>query len=233
MRDAERGVEAGRREAASIGGELAAVNHFLRGQETAPGGARTLADELEVDSGYEFALAAALDGRLRAAVVTDRGAAGSLLDRAGTDGGRALVAPDGAASEPPAPGTAPAGGERLLDRVRGDGAALALARTLLADTWVVESMEDLSEAFTGIAVTRSGRVWSARSREVRQAAAVGEERVLAERNRRQGLVEKSEQAVQAEHRARGVLAAGDRALRRRRQRLRAGDRRAPRRRSRP
>ncbi len=206
VRDAERGVEAARREAASIGGELAAVNHFLRGQETAPGGARTLADELEVDSGYEFALAAALDGRLRAAVVTDRGAAGSLLDRAGTDGGRALVAPDGAASATPAPGAAPADGELLINRVRGDGSALALARTLLADTWVVESIEDLSEAFTGIAVTRSGRVWSARSREVRQAAAVGEERVLAERNRRQGLVETSERAVQAEHRARGVLA---------------------------
>ena len=77
VRDAERGVEAARREAASVGGELAAVNHFLRGQETAPGGARTLADALEVDSGYEFALAAALDGRLRAAVV-DRSRRGGV-----------------------------------------------------------------------------------------------------------------------------------------------------------
>ncbi len=206
VRDAERGVEAARREAASVGGELAAVNHFLRGQETAPGGARTLADELEVDSGYEFALAAALDGRLRAAVVTDRGAAASLLDRAGNDGGRALVAPDDAVSAAPASGAAPAGGEHLLGRVRGAGPALALARTLLADTWVVDSIEELPEAFSGIAVTRSGRVWSAQNREVRQAAAVGEERVLAERNRRQTLLEKSELAVQAEHRARGVLA---------------------------
>ena len=206
VRDAERGVEAARREAASVGGELAAVNHFLRGQETAPGGARTLADELEVDSGYEFALAAALDGRLRAAVVTDRGAAASLLDRAGNDGGRALVAPEDAAPAAAAPGVTPAGGELLIERVRGGGPALALARTLLADTWVVDSIDELPETFRGIAVTRSGRVWSARSREVRQAAAVGEERVLAERNRRQALVEQSEQAVQAEHRARGMLA---------------------------
>lgn len=207
VREAERGVEAARREAASIGGELAAVNHFLRGQETAPGGARTLADTLEVDSGYEFALAASLDGRLRAAVVSDREAAATILDRAGNEGGRALVAPDSApTADLPAPGPAPAGGERLLDHVRGDGPALALARTLLADAWVVETLENLPGAFAGIAVTRSGRVWSARSREVRQAAAVGEERVLAERNRRQALIERSEAAVQAEHAARGVLA---------------------------
>ena len=209
VREAERGVEVARREAAGVGGELAAVNHFLRGQQTAPGGARTLADELEVDSGYEFALAAALDGRLRAAVVTDRAEATSLLDRAGHDGGRALVAPEPAGGGAPAgvtPGAAPAGGERLLDRVRGDGSALTLARTLLADTWVVESIDDLPATFTGIAVTRSGRVWSSRSREVRQAAAVGEERVLAERNRRQALLERSEQAVQAEQQARGTLA---------------------------
>ena len=209
VRDAERGVEAARREAASVGGELAAVNHFLRGQQTAPGGARTLADELEVDSGYEFALAAALDGRLRAAVVTERGAATSLLDRAGNDGGRALVAPDGPGHANPVaarPAAAPLGGELLIDRVRGDGAALALARTLLAETWVVESIDELQDGFTGIAVTKAGRVWSSRSREVRQAANVGEERVLAERNRRQGLVEKSERAAQAEQQARAVLA---------------------------
>ncbi len=206
IREAERAVEAARREAASIGGELAAVNHFLRGQQTAPGGARTLADELEVDSGYEFALAAALDGRLRAAVVTDRGAAATLLDRAGNDGGRALVAPHDLAPASPGSGASPPGGELLIDRVRGDGAALALARTLLADTWVLDAIDELPETFTGIAVTKTGRVWSSRSREVRQAANVGEERVLAERNRRQGLIDNSEQAAQAEQHARAVLA---------------------------
>ena len=91
LREAERAVEAARREAARVGGELAACNQFLRSQTAAPGGAAMLADQLEVDPGYELAVAAALDGRLRAAVLADRGAAGALLDRAGADGGRALV----------------------------------------------------------------------------------------------------------------------------------------------
>ena len=92
VREAERGLEAARREAARVGGELAAVNQFLRSQQSSPGAAATLADQLEVDSGYELALAAALDGRLRAAVVSDLPAAAALLDRSGSDGGRALVA---------------------------------------------------------------------------------------------------------------------------------------------
>ena len=91
LREAERSVEAARREAARVGGELAACNQFLRTQTAAPGGAAVLADELKVDPGYEVAVAAALDGRLRAAVLDDRSAAGTLLDRAGADGGRALV----------------------------------------------------------------------------------------------------------------------------------------------
>ena len=95
VREAERGIEATRREAARVGGELAAVNQFLRSQQSSPGGAATLADQLEVDSGYELALAAALDGRLRAAVVSDLPAASVLLDRSGSDGGRVLVADPG------------------------------------------------------------------------------------------------------------------------------------------
>jgi chromosome segregation protein len=204
VRHGERAVEAARREAARIGAELAAVNQFLRGQEASAGGASTLADELEVDSGYELALAAALDGRLRAAVVSDRAAAGALLDRAGGDGGRALVAP-GPEVSTRVNGTGPAAGDRLLDHVRGHGGALALARVLLADAWVVESIDGLPEAFAGLAVTRGGRVWSGRSRELRQAPAVGEERVLAERNRREQLLQASERAVQAEHSARAEL----------------------------
>ncbi len=88
--------------------------------------------------------------------------------------------------------------ERLADHVRGRPAAVALARTLLRDTWVVRSLEQVPETFAGVAVTRGGRVWSAPSREVRQAPALGEERVLAERNRRERLVDASEAAVQAE-----------------------------------
>jgi chromosome segregation protein len=209
VREAERAVEAARREAARVGGELAAANQFLRHHAGAPHGAAALADELDVDSGCELAVAAALDGRLRAAVVDDRGAGASLLDRVGADGGRTLVVgeeeeahpgPGVGAASPPAPGAV-----ALLEHVRASGRALALARALLRDTWLVEDLEQVAPAFEGVAVTRTGRVWSARSRELRQAPAVGEDRVLAERNRRDQLVAGSERAAQAEVAARAVV----------------------------
>ena len=204
VRKAERGVEATRRESARVGAELAVVNQFLRSQTASPRGARVLADELEVDAGYELALAAALDGRLRAAVVPDRAAGEKLLDGVGAEGGRALVVSTGAEIQPP--GEPPlAGAERLADRVRGDGAEAALARALLRDTWLVGSLDEVPESFEGVAVTRSGRVWSGRSRELRQAPALGEERVLSERNRRDELIRSSEAAMQAELAAAGAL----------------------------
>jgi chromosome segregation protein len=206
LRDSERAIEQARREAARVGAELAAVNQFLRHHSGAPRGRAALADELEVDPGYELALAAALDGRLGAALVDDRDAGGAVLDRAGAEGGRTLVTggssaplagsdPDGAI--PPTPGA-----QRLTAHVRGGGGALALADALLGDTWVVEDLQQLSPAFAGVAVTRAGRVWSPRTRELRQAPAVGEERVLAERNRREQLVTDSEAAARAELSAR-------------------------------
>jgi chromosome segregation protein len=199
IREAEREVEAARREAARVGGELAAVNQFLRGHTNAPGGARALADELEVDSGLELALAAALDGRLRAALVGDRRAGSELLDRAGGEGGRALVARSSDAEIPADSSVAPTpGATRIADRVRGRPAAVALVRALLHDTWVVQSLDDVPESFGGVAVTPDGRVWSAPNREIRQAPALGEERVLAERNRREQLIAVSETAAQAE-----------------------------------
>ncbi len=207
LRDAEKAVEASRREAARVGGELAAVNQFLRSQAGAPGGAAVLADQLEVDPGYEAAVAAALDGRLRAAVLGDRNAAAAVLDRAGSDGGRALVLDSGDAAQPEAPSRpAPVpGAERLADHISGSEATVALARRLLRDTWLLDALDELPSDFAGIAVTRSGRVWSASTRELRQAPAVGEERVLAERNRRETLIRASEAAVQAEVEARAGL----------------------------
>ncbi len=198
VRDAERAVEAARREAARVGGEVAAVNQFLRHHAGAPHGAAALADELDVDAGYELAVAAALDGRLRAAVVDDRAAGASLLDRAGADGGRTLVVGDDARPGEDGAASPAAGAERLLAHVRGQGRALRLAGALLHDTWLVEDIDVLAPDFGGVAVTRQGRVWSARTRELRQAPAVGEDRVLAERNRREQLVAESERAAQAE-----------------------------------
>ncbi len=230
VREAERAVELARRDAARVGGELAAVNQFLRTQRAAAGGASTLADELEVDGGYELALAAALDGRLRAAVVDDHAAAGALLDRTGSDGGRALVASAPDTVQPPQPHAMPpsAAAERLLDHVRGPDRALALASALLADTWVVDAIEGVADTFAGVAVTRSGRVWSARARELRQAPAVGEERVLAERNRREQLIAASELVAQAEQSARAGARGRDPAGRAGRARRRDGDRDPPR-----
>jgi chromosome segregation protein len=216
VREAERAVEHARREAAAVGGELAAVNAFLLSHQSAPGGARSLADALSVDAGYELAVAAALDGRLGAALVADRATAATLLDKAGRDGGRVLVVGAGGTGSAGSddrpqhgdgaePSAAIPAADRLVDRIRGDDEAASLARALLRDVWVVESVEAVPESFTGVAVTRSGRVWSARWREVRQAAAVGEDRVLAERNRREDLVADTERAAQAEQRARGEL----------------------------
>ena len=205
LRAAERGVEATRREAAGVGAELAAVNQFLRSHAASSGGARSLADELDVDPGYELAVAAALDGRLGAAVVEDWADGTALLDRAGAEGGRALVL--GAAPSSPSTSSEPplAGAERLCDHVRGRGLAVALAQTVLSQTWVLDSLDGLAESFPGVVVTRAGRVWSASAAELRQAPALGEERVLAERNRRDELIRASEAAVQAELGARATV----------------------------
>jgi chromosome segregation protein len=200
-RAAETTAEAARRDAAKVGGELASLNQFLRSQAGAPGGARSLADELEVEAGYELALSAALGGRLGAAVVDDVAAGRAVLDRAGADGGRALVAGDGAPgaagdARPPAPGA-----RCLADLVGGPDGAVALARRLLANAWVVEDVESLPPGFTGVAVTRGGRAWFGFTRELRQAPQGGTERVLAQRNRRDELVRESARAVAAERAA--------------------------------
>ena len=196
VREAEIGTEAARRGAARIGGELAAANQFLRAHTAVRAGSTALADELEVDPGFELAIAAALDGRLGAAIVTDLGSAAELLDRAGADGARALISGGASARGRGAPPTADA--TPLLDHVRGPEPAYALASVLLADAWVVRDIAGVPDDFAGVAVTAAGRVWSPLTRELRQAAAVGEERVLAERNRRDQLVRESESAAQAE-----------------------------------
>jgi chromosome segregation protein len=210
-REGEKAVEAARREAARVGAELAAANQFLRSHAGAPGGAKALAGELAVADGYELALAAALDGRLGAALVEDLSAGAALLDKAGRDGGRALVAdPTDGRAVAPAPAAAPSGpppvpGAVALATLVGGPAT---ARRLLADVWVVDALDDLPADFAGVAVTRTGRAWSAATRELRQVAAGGAERVLAERNRRDRLIAQSQEAIQAEQAA---LAASERA----------------------
>ncbi len=209
-RELDTAAERARRESARVGAELAKVNQFLRAQAGAPGGAPALADALTAAPGYELALSAALGPRLRAAVARDLEAAAALLDRAGRDGGAALVAPAGGtrapadstegmeagAAVPPAPGAQP-----LTAHVRATGDAAALTAALLSNTWVVDELATLDPAFTGTAVTKDGRTWSPSSRELRQVPAGGEDRVLAERNRRDALVAEVEKAAQAEQAA--------------------------------
>jgi chromosome segregation protein len=202
-------VERTRLQAARVGSELHSVNQLIRGHEAAARGVPTLADEVDVEEGYELALAAALDGRLRAAVAPDRQAAQRLLDSStAAEGGRVLVA--GEIARDGAPGTAPVAGAVLLaEHVRGNGDAAAVVRALLREAWVVETLEGLREVFTGVAVTRAGRAWSPQTGELRQAPAAGDEQVLAHRNRRDQLLSETEQAAQDELRAR---TAHDRAI---------------------
>jgi chromosome segregation protein len=203
-REAEQAADGARRESARIGADLAAVNQFLRSQAGAPGGAAAFADGLHAEPGYELALAAALGPRLRAAVAADLPEASDLLARAGKDGGAALVARDFDVSHPEGgEGRTRAVGTPLLDVVTADGPAAALARTLLRDAYVVEDIAALPEDFAGVAVTRDGRVWD--GIELRQVPAGGEDRVLAERNRRDALVGDVERAAQAEQTAKAAL----------------------------
>ncbi len=207
QREAERAVEAARRQAAQVGAELAAVNQFLRSAGGAPGGARTLAQALDVDEGYELALAAALGPRLSAAMVEDVATGERMLDQAGDAGGTALVAPgdgrgaEGASSAAARLGAAPAPGpqaEALLDHVRADGALGDLAARLLAGTWLVSDLTALPDDFAGLAVTRAGRLFDGARGELAQAPAGGAERLLEERARRERLVAAAVQAATAE-----------------------------------
>jgi chromosome segregation protein len=206
-RAAEASAEAARREAAKVGAELARANQFLRSHSGPAGGARSLSDDLEVEPGAELALSAALGARLSAAVVEDRAAGAAYLDKSRRDGGRALVAGSNPVS--PTVGTAPVEGARpFTELVRGPEPALSLAKRLLADAWLVDSLDDVPDTFAGVAVTAAGRAWLGATRELQQAAEGGAERVLAMRNQRDALIAEADRHVAAEHEAsKGVEAA--------------------------
>jgi chromosome segregation protein len=215
---AERAVQDTRRESARVGAELAAANQFLRSHlrvgGAEPGLPSALSEELRVEDGYELALAAALGGRLDAALVKDVAGAQALLDTAGPDGGTALLAeigPDRVARSAASDHARQPldGAVRLLDLVSGAPEVLELAARLLADAWVVERLEVLPADFGGIAATRAGRVWFASWGEVRQLTEGGTERVLARRNERDRLLAATESAAHSELQAR---AASERAL---------------------
>src|SRR5918999_1829988 len=231
-REAERAGESARACAARAGADLAAANQFLRTALTSPDGSSTLAQSLEVEPGYELALAAALGSRLAAALVDDLPAGERLLDRAGDKGGTALIraprmpsvdfvsdrgtnstlASEGGAEPAPPPASEPAPPPRAhppLAHVTPDPAAAATAERLLHDVWVVDPPEAPPKASPGLPVPRAGRLLEGAPGELPQPPAGGAERVLEERRRRDELVTASEQAVRDEHAAR---AAAERAV---------------------
>jgi chromosome segregation protein len=159
-------------------------------------------------------------------VADDPAGARELLGQAGRDGLRVLLADaatpgDAATTDRVAAdgrGAPDPGAEPLAPHVSGDGRAVAIARRALADVWLVDALPDAVPAgFTGTLVTVDGLVWRVGAGELQRSPQGGEERVLAERNRRDRLVGESEQAARAEHAAvqavealRGELAAVDR-----------------------
>jgi chromosome segregation protein len=210
-RDAERVAETARARAAEVGAELAAVNQFVRGAG-ARGDTAPLAERLHVEPGYELALAAVLGPRLTAAVVNDRSEGERLLDAAGPNGGTILLRPPirGSSQDRPGAGAVQAspsvpGGQLLAQLVRPEREVAALADRLLAGVWVVESLGALPDTFSGIAVTRAGRLFDARTGELSQAPAGGAERLLEELGRRDELVASSERAAREETDARAAV----------------------------
>src|SRR5215217_5091724 len=199
----ERAAADARSDSAAVAAELAAVNRFLASAPSAGGGVTSLADDLDVDPGYEAALTAVLGSLIHAGLVSDLAEGGEFLDRHARDGGVALVdrsldrAParlsDRSVAQRPMPAA-----ESLLAHIRPGERSAAIVKRLLHHTFLVESFDGIPADFTGIAVTKSGRVYDGATRALRQAAPGGEEKILAERNRREELNAKLAAAQEAE-----------------------------------
>jgi chromosome segregation protein len=141
-----------------------ALERSLAEREGLPPAARALAETgealalglLEVDEGYERAVAAALGWDASALVAESHAEALALVERARNEGlgSLAVVVPSNTVLQGPARPPAP-GAEPLARRVRAKPGAERVA-ALLADAWVVEP-ERLAEATHGVVVTKDGR----------------------------------------------------------------------------
>ena len=187
---------------------LAALESSIAQREGLPPAARALAEAgerlalslLDVDPGYERAVAAALSWRASALVANDPAAALALLERARESGlgSLAVVVPRGtpAASAPPVTGARP-----FADLARGDAAALAL----LDGVWLVER-ERLLEARHGIAITAEGHGFDADRGELWFAGETAEAVLLELDNRRRDLTVEAEQLATAAEAAQAAAA---------------------------
>jgi len=199
---AERELDKERKHSAELGGELAAVNQFLRTHTVTPGGRTPLAEKIKVKSGYELALSAALGGVLRSAVVEDITAAHGVLAAAGSDGASAVVlgSSEGSESKPPTKDAI-----SLLELVDMDDDVTDLIGGLLSNVWVVDSIDVVKDSYRGSAVTLDGTVWLGSIRELRKVPSGGSDRVLAQRTRRDQLVLQTEEQVAKEQQAKAAL----------------------------
>jgi chromosome segregation protein len=192
--------EALREQARLTRGRLSALEHTLAEREGLPPAARALAEEgerlalslLEVEAGYERAVAAALAQRAAAVVAPDAKAALGLVDRAraaGLGDLGVLVPPRGAGTPAPTPPFERAvplsnhvrpllGGERVAE--------------LLAGVWLAEPA-DLARAEGGILVTTEGHCYDADHGELWFSGETAEAVLLELDARRRALAREAEE----------------------------------------
>jgi chromosome segregation protein len=178
---------------------LAALEHSLAEREGLPPAARALAEEgeklalalLEVESGYERAVAAALAGRAAALVAPDTDAALRLVDRAQSAGlgDLGVLVPRRAERERVEPPLA--GAEPLASRVRPREGGERVAE-LLAGVWLVEP-GDLTRAEHGILVTREGHCFDVERGELWFSGETAEAVLLQLDARRRALAHEAEE----------------------------------------
>jgi chromosome segregation protein len=191
-READERVEQAARARAGATIELEEARERAR-MSRARTGADGLAARIEVEPGYEVAVAAAVGELLRARVVSSLGEAAAVVT-GGDEDTRALVrgalAGGERDSEAPVPGAEP-----LADHVTPAADVADIVRRLLSGVWLVERLEDLPAGFAGIAVTRDGVAYESRLGEVRRLSLGAGGRDLAERNRLAELEAGLERAV--------------------------------------
>jgi chromosome segregation protein len=175
---------------------LSTLERSIKEREGIPPAARALAETgellalslLEVEPGYEQAVAAALAWRAAALIAPDPKRGLDLLEKARREGlgNLAVVLASGAASvaeESGAEEASPLVGARpLLELVSGD----RRAQTLLQGIWLVP-LEQLTQARSGVVVTREGHGYDALRGELWFAGSATEALMLELDSRRRSL----------------------------------------------
>jgi len=171
---------------------LSALERSIEEREGIPPAARALAEAgellalslLEVEPGYEQAVAAALAWRAAALIAPDPKRGLDLLEKARREGlGNLAVVLASGVGKREAEKTPPLAGARpLAELVSGD----RRARALLDGVWLVE-LEQLSQARSGVVVTREGHGYDAARGELWFAGSATEALLLELEARRRAL----------------------------------------------